>query len=132
MAEVYLYNIRERERLMKTRLVLYRLGLGGREIPPEDFAHPIGYLAGLEGYEASAETPEPFDGEMLVMNGLSSAQFGAFLNGLRQSGVSVALKAVVTEHNVAWSSSRLYRELSAEHLAMQKAAKRPVHKKKKA
>ena len=131
MAEVFLYNIRDREKLNKIRFVLFKLGLSCREIAPEDFAQPIGYLAGLPGFAPSDETPEPFEGEMLVILDLDSARFSALLNGLRQSRVPVALKAVVTEHNVHWSSSRLFRELSAEHEAMKRAGAKSVHQKKK-
>ena len=37
-----------------------------------------------------------------------------------QQGQKTALKAVVTDTNVAWSSERLHRELAAEHAAMQR------------
>lgn len=62
------------------------------------------------------------------MHGLSSAQFSAFLDALRRSRAAVALKAVATEHNVAWSSAALCRELQREHEAMRRAGG-SVHKK---
>ena len=56
---------------------------------------------------------------------------GAFLDLLRQSRAPVALKAVVTGQNKAWSSEALHRELRREHEAMRRiAGKKPVHKKK--
>ena len=55
---------------------------------------------------------------MLVLCGLSGSQLDALLSSLRRSRVVVALKAVVTEDNAAWSSLQLHDELRQEHEAM--------------
>lgn len=129
MAQVLLYNL-EREKVRKIKFLLVKLGLGAREVSPAEFCHPIGYLAGLEGFEAVQEVPEEsFAQEMLVMAGLSSSQFSAFLEGLRKSRATVALKAVLTETNAQWSSLRLYRELAAEHGALQRVRPKEADKK---
>ena len=47
------------------------------------------------------------------MHGLAPRQFHGLVDGLRQQGVIVPLKAVVTPHNIQWTSARLHRELSA-------------------
>ena len=125
MAKVLLYNFTDPERRRKVRLILRRLGLGCVEVAPEEQGHPLGLLLGLEGY-APGEAAAPFSGEMLVMHALSREQFGALLEELRRSRVPVALKAVVTDTNIAWSSERLHRELAAEHAAMAAKA-RSVH-----
>ena len=123
MKGVLLYNI-SADKLKKIRVILLRLGLRAREVSPAEFDRPIGALAGLEGFEpAETAAGDPFAGEMLVMCGLSSPQFSAFLNALRQNRCPVALKAVLTETNAGWSSVRLHRELAAEHEAMKQAAK---------
>ena len=98
--------------------------------PPEDFSLPVGALLGEPGYAPSAGAGEGFEDEMLLMEEMD----GAFLDLLRQSRAPVALKAVVTGHNKAWSSEALHRELRREHEAMQKArpadaAKKSAHKK---
>ena len=135
MTGVLLYNI-GREKLPKIKSILFKLGLSAREVSPAAFDRPIGALAGLEGFDAAeTDAGEQFAGEMLVMCGLSSAQFSAFLNALRQNRCTVALKAVLTETNAGWSAARLYRELAAEHAALQKvkprdAAKKSAHRKK--
>ena len=128
MAMVLLYNLRDTDKRMKLKLCLYRLGLKCLDVAPEDFGHPLGYLLGLNGYGPSG-AGEGFEDEMLVMHGLSQAQFSALLDALRQQRVPVALKAVVTETNAAWSSSRLHRELAAEHAAM-RAKMGSVHRRK--
>ena len=60
--------------------------------------------------------------------------FDALLSSLRRSRVVVALKAVVTEDNAAWSSLQLHDELRQEHEAMKgtrpkDAEKRSAHRK---
>ena len=121
MKGVLLYNI-SADKLKKIRVILLRLGLQGRVVTAEEFALPVGQLAGLGAAE------EPFREEMLVMCDLPSAVFSAFLNALRQNRCTVALKAVLTQTNAGWSSARLHRELAAEHEAMRNAAK-SVHSK---
>lgn len=122
MTRVLLYNITG-EKLMKIRIAALRLGLQLLEIPEESFAHPLGFLLGLPGF-APSEEKTTFSEEMLVMETLSSP----LLDALRQSGATVALKAVVTGQNLAWSSAALCRELGREHAAMKAhAQKKSVH-----
>lgn len=129
MTNVLLYNI-SKDKLPKIQFILFKLGLRARQVSPAEYAQPIGYLAGLEGFIATEDAPgESFTGEMLVMAGLSSQQFSAFLNALRQNRCSVALKAVLTETNAAWDSQRLHREISAEHEALQKVKPKDAEKK---
>ncbi len=137
MKGVLLYNL-SAEKLRKIRFLLFKLGLEGRAVAPEEYSLPVGSLAGIDGPspapEAAEEPQEGFTEEMLVMCGLSSPQFSAFLNALRQNRCTVALKAVLTETNARWSSVELHRELRREHEALQKArpsgaAKKSAHKK---
>ena len=129
MATVLLYNLSDREKCMKIKFLLYRLGITGREVVQEEFGLPLGALLSLPGFEtAEAAAGEAFSEEMLVMHALTQAQFSGLLDGLRQDGVPVALKAMVTETNARWDSLRLHRELSAEHAAMNRRAK-SIHRK---
>ena len=129
MTNVLLYNI-SKDKLPKLQFILFKLGLRARQVSPEEYAQPIGYLAGLEGFKPAEAAPEaPFTGEMLVIAGLSPQQFSAFLNALRQNRCTVALKAVLTEINAAWDSQRLHRELSAEHEALQRVKPTDAEKK---
>ncbi len=121
MAKVLLYNIIDANKRMKIKLSLFKTGLSCLDIQPEEFGHPLGYLLGLDGFAPSG-SGEAFSDEMLVMYDLNPQQFSALLDSLRSGGTPVALKAVVTETNLAWSSSRLHRELAAEHRAMSKGA----------
>ena len=119
MGLVLLYNIPAGDKLRRIRVALTRLGIPAREVSADEYSHPIGYLAGLEGYEPAADPGgDGFHAEMLVMSGLSPRQFNGLLDGLRSARATVTLKAVVTEHNAAWSSRELYRALQEEHDTM--------------
>jgi len=119
MACALLYNFKDAARLQKVRFALFKLGVNGRVVAPEELSQPIGCLCSLEGFSPAAETAEGgFSDEMLVLCGLSGPQLDALLSSLRRSRVVVALKAVVTEDNAAWSSIKLHDELRQEHEAM--------------
>ena len=119
MACALLYNLKDAARLQKVRFALFKFGVSGRVVAPEELSQPIGYLCDLEGFSPVEETVEGgFSDEMLVLCGLSGPQLDALLSSLRRSRVVVALKAVVTEDNAAWSSLQLHDELRQEHEAM--------------
>ena len=59
-----------------------------------------------------------FTDEMLVLDDLSSDQFHGLLNGMQMLQATVTYKAVTTKHNLGWTPSRLFRELAAEHAAL--------------
>ena len=135
MACALLYNFKDAARLQKVRFALFKLGVSGRVVAPEELSQPIGYLCDLEGFSPVEETVEGgFSDEMIVLCGLSGPQLDALLSSLRCSRVVVALKAVVTEDNAAWSSLKLHDELRQEHEAMKgtrpkDAEKRSAHRK---
>ena len=130
MACALLYNFKDAARLQKVRFALFKLGVSGRVVAPEELSQPIGYLCDLEGFSPVEEPVEGgFSDEML-----SGPQLDALLSSLRRSRVVVALKAVVTEDNAAWSSLQLHDELCQEHEAMKgtrpkDAEKRSAHRK---
>ena len=123
MGTVLLYNISDPQKRVGVLLQLRRFGLRWREVKPEEQGLPLGFLLGLSGYEAAGDSEAAADGrftdEMLVLYALSGAQFNGLLDGLRRGHTPVALKAVVTAHNIGWSSARLHREIAAEHRLMQ-------------
>ena len=55
---------------------------------------------------------------MLIFHNFTEPQLDAFLAEIRRAG-GVRLKAVVTPTNASWCISALYRELEAEHAAIQ-------------
>lgn len=131
MAKVLLYNFSEDNRRKKVKAALFQCAIPSREVETEEQLHPLGYLLGMESFLPFAEKAEtPFTEEMIVMHDLSSGQFHRFLDSLRAEGIRVPLKAVVTEHNVQWSSLKLYAELQAEHQAIAGDKNQPIHEQK--
>lgn len=119
----------EKTRILKS--VLVRMGIRIRNIGTEQTGQKVGYLAGLEGFaeqpgEPGEELPAIRE-EMMVLYGFSSSRLDELLRQLRRAGASVALKAVLTESNCAWSFYKLYEEIRAEHEMM--AAGETVHEK---
>ena len=84
MAGALLYNVKDAARLQKIRFALFKLGISGRTVAPEELSHPVGYLCGLEGFSAAEEpVAGSFSDEMLVLYGLTGAQLDALLSALR-------------------------------------------------
>ena len=107
-------------------MICRRLGIRVRTVGPEEYALPIGTLAGLPMAGTSADNPTPapaFDDEMLVMCLMLSDALDAFLKALREAGIRIPLKAVLTPVNVAWNSTALRAELAREHSEMQRRAR---------
>ena len=104
--------------------ICHALGIRVREVACDEYALPLGALAGIP--VAGAPVPEAapaagFDDEMLVMCHMLSNELDAFLRALREAGLPrIALKAVLTPVNVLWNSTDLHGELAREHREMQR------------
>ncbi len=120
------YNLPD-ERAKKIRGMSMRLSVRFRAVAPDEFGQTLAVLCGLE---PSAQTPppaEPFADEMLVLANFPPELLNRFLYAFRKDGVpSVALKAVLTETNMRWSSAALHEQLKEEHEAL-KNARPPIH-----
>ncbi len=109
----------EQSTLLKS--ILVRMGARIKNVAPEDTNQTIGYLLGRKGFDASEETETPVLAErMLVLDGFSDKRLDILLREMRQNGVSIPYKAIVTETNLNWPLCQLYQELAAEHEALSK------------
>lgn len=117
---VLLYNIRS-ERGMRIRSLCVQMGLQIKTVEREQYAHPIGFLVGLDGFSPSEDSysGDGFDDEMMVMSGFTGSMLSLFLDGFKKMKIHpVALKAVLTETNKDWDSVMLYNELAKERAVM--------------
>ena len=97
-----------------------------RAVKADEFALPVGALAGIPVRRAAGSAADAgFTEPMLVMCGMLSDQLDAFLAALREAGLRVPLKAVLTPTNVAWTSAALRDELTREHETMTKRTGQP-------
>jgi len=120
-----LYNIPQKKKALLSVPAMC-LGLKSVSVPAEAFSLPLGVILGGDapaGLPAPSE--EPFEGEMMVMCGLSDGELDRFLSELRRVRVNIPLKAILTDTNRAWSAPQLFAELSAEREAI--AAGRKAH-----
>lgn len=111
-----------------------------KEVLPEDYGKPVGYLAGLKEFAPKAEKDnmerlqgegeshiedisgqtsfQEFPGEMMVMAGLVGGRIDQVLRAVRKSGISVPYKAVLTAANQTWNAWELFSEIKKEHETM--------------
>ena len=120
MAEILMYNI-EPKKSAGIKLLCSQLGISCRAIEREDRGRPIGYLLGLSDSEVN-KPEHDFDEELLYFVDIRGDLLNIILHQLRKRKLTVALKAVMTETNIGFTSYELYRELSAEREALSKGA----------
>lgn len=119
---VLYYNPNKAAHASKLKSVFVRMGIKIKNISEDQLDEKVGYLVGLEGFEACENKTLDFDvieEEMLVMKDFSDRRLNELLMQMRKAGIPrIALKAVVTEHNVNWTFRALYKEIKEEHEQM--------------
>lgn len=118
---ILLYNVQDREEMLKIRKALLPLKLQVRQVKKEDYNRKIGLLAGMKELKEDGGTymGEELEESMLVMAGLTDRELDQVLKALRTGGVrQIPYKAVLTQTNCQWNAFLLYEELKAEHEAM--------------
>ena len=99
-------------KLGRMQVVCLRLGIRVQAVDPADFGQPVGALAGV--LPRAADAPE-----MLVMAHFRPGMLEGMLQGWRAAHIPpVALKAMLTDTNAAWTAPALYAEIAKEHAAM--------------
>lgn len=116
MTEILMYNIGAKKAIT-IKNICRALNIGFREVDKADYGYKLGFLLGITD-DNTAKTGESFDDEMLYLAGFNDGLLNIFLKLSRSKKCVVALKAVMTETNVNYTSFELYNEISAEHKAM--------------
>ena len=105
-------------RLSKLRFLCMKLCLMVKPVPAEDCCQPISALCGLSD-PADAAPAEAFPEEMLVFCHMDNAAVNRFLQTAKQMRFApVALKAILTPTNAAWTPAQLCAELKDERAAV--------------
>ncbi len=118
MSEVLLYNI-ETQKELKIKMLCHKLNIGFRTVKKDEYGYKLSYLLqlssdGEKGYDAD------FDDELMYLSNIDGGMLTVFLSQLRKQKTPVELKAVRTDTNVGFTSSQLYKEISAEHNAIKR------------
>lgn len=98
------------------------LSIVAQEIPSGSTGQQVGRLAGWEGFKESPDElscPESIEScECLIFCGIGGQKMNTLLSQLRLRGLSVDLKAAVTQYNQRWRFCDLLGELIKEHKQM--------------
>lgn len=118
--KVLMYNLNPEKKRSLT-MVCMKLKLRVMVVSKEQYAEPIGYLAGVSGMESCGQIyeGEGFCDEMLVFAGFDQKILDSFLKEFSKNKIErVALKAMLTPYNARWNSLQLYEEIKKEHEAL--------------
>ena len=120
MAKILLFGVNtQKDRAV--RVAAEKIGADVTVVDRRDYGQKIGALAGISGFhkDGKAYMGSDFVTEMLVFSGILPKQMDTFLAEYKATGVQpIALKAIVTPHNVAWTADALFRELMKERFQL--------------
>lgn len=123
------------EKIDKLLPVLKLLGIGEKTVDTSCLGDSAGYVAYPDEYTNCPEVGEndakqDFSEEFMLLCGLGPKALDAVLNFMRKDGITVGLKAMLTETNEKWSLGKLISEITAERKAIaEQMRKRKGHKK---
>lgn len=107
------------ERLSKLRFLCLKAGFRVIAVNQEDQGQPLSVLCG-QGERQEAPAFTPFHAELLFFAVADARAVDHFLTVARQMRFApVRLKAMLTPTNASWTALELYRELNAEHEAIE-------------
>lgn len=100
-----------------------KMNIHTRKIKPSDINMETGSLAGIKAGRARRtkdKAPSGYDmPEIMIFSGISSETLDVFLEQYKKADISpIALKAVLTPHNISWSLYELITELQRERIQM--------------
>ena len=111
------------EKLGKMRILCARVKTRLRAVSESEYILTLGQLVAGEAAADKSENNadvevESFSDEMLVIAGLSGAQFNLFLQDFKRFNIPpIPLKAMLTATNSEWTPVQLHKELCAEREA---------------
>lgn len=129
MTTLLLFNFTDKSRLDKVLRAALLLKLRVKKVEREDYLQPMGYLVGkkdIAPIEEKYEGPELED-EMLLLADMTNSQVNGLLQIFRKTGISIKLKAVLTDNNQHWNALELFKELKSENEALSRADNSFVH-----
>lgn len=110
------YNLGKKEPLLEEAAA--SLNMKHTKIPSDKAGEPIGFLAGYGGFVSNGVSVTA-EGECVIFSGISSKRLDALLKAMREKGLDIPLKAVVTQHNQSKSLKWLLEELEKERKAIE-------------
>ena len=104
----------EEKKLSALSVFCDREGIRLRLVLPDEADRTVAELCSsyAEEYRSCSAPP---DGECLIFAGFDRGELSAAVDGLRENGIKVPLKAIATPSNLGWPLSALLTELAREH-----------------
>lgn len=118
MARILLFGLKK-EKNRAVCKAAQKIGADVITVARKDYGQKIGALAGIKGFSMERKSYEgpDFATEMMIFSGMDPQQVDMFLAEYKATGEApVALKAIITPHNVFWTAEALFRELMKEHV----------------
>nr|WP_297174750.1 DUF3783 domain-containing protein [uncultured Agathobaculum sp.] len=113
---VLYYDPKGGQQTVFLKSILVQMGARIKNIAPESVGQTVGCLLGRKGFDARDNPEAPALAEpMLVLDGFTDKRLEILLRKMKEHGVSVPYKAIVTETNIGWIFHQLYEELVREH-----------------
>ncbi|WBW50089.1 DUF3783 domain-containing protein [Peptoniphilus equinus] len=84
-------------------------------IDDEDTNQKVGYIFGMEGFERTEGDGEAHSAEFVIFSSFDRNEMGQFLMALKEEGIVIPFKCVLTETNAAWTLSYLMAHVADEH-----------------
>ena len=116
--QVVLYNLdQDSSRGARLRSILADLNIPVQEMTYAHLNETVGYLAGLDGYEAAegAYVGEEYSAEFMLLCNLPETLLDRFLDAMQDNGLRIDHKAVVTAYNQNSCYYELMDEIANEH-----------------
>lgn len=115
---VLTYNLGEKTAV--TEKAAASLGMKCIVIPADKAGESLGFLAGYNGFTSNGSSVTA-EGECVIFSGITGKRLDQLLKAMREAGLNIPLKAIVTAHNQSKSVEWLLEELKKEHEAMMRA-----------
>lgn len=116
--QVVLYNLdQDSSRGARLRSILADLNIPVQEMTYEHLNETVGYLAGLDDYEAAegAYDGKEYTAEFMLLCNLPETLLDRFLDAMQDNGLRIDHKAVVTAYNQDSCYYELMDEIANEH-----------------
>lgn len=98
--------------------LLEEMGIAEKQITSEQLNQPVGLLAGIGGKAGAPYKGQAPKEQLLLLSNFERSALNKLLDSLRDAGISIPLKAIVTKHNKTWSVLALLEELGREREAV--------------
>ena len=119
---ILLSYVKGREKEEQLQKLCKRLNIANIRIGQQDMEKELGELCGIYIGAKGTHAPAPLlyqMPELLIFSGIPEGMLDLILAEYRKEKIEpVALKAIVTPHNISWTVYELSSDLAREHAAM--------------